>query len=481
MTAPAPVPTPSPSLDTGLEASPPVVRRHWPWVLLLGGVGLLPAVLAVVQLGRIHPDEVYQFLEPAWFRAHGYGVLAWEWRVGLRNWALPGVAAGLLRLADVLGLTHPVAYRTLLAVPQAALHGWMLWAVYRFAERRAGPGGGLFSALAVGLYGPVLLFAGRTLGESLSTAFLVVALEALDRTERPMRAGLLGGLALGLAVVARYGSAVMVLAALVWLAAGRRWRVLAFACLAGLGVALGLGALDAATWGRPFHSLLAYVDFNVLSGQAEKQFGASPPAFYLWPFLTGVPLWVWAAALLGLRSLFRRRAVSLPLWCAGVYLAVITATPHKEERFLYPGLVLLVMAAAPAVADFLRGLAQVRLREGLGALALAASGVTGHSYPPVDLRGDQFRAIVAATRDDGAHGLLIVNEGLWGAGGYFYLGKNIPWGTCDWPRDANFQGAMRDRRINRAVTFEGRALAELQAAGFRVVEQVGRETVLARD
>jgi hypothetical protein len=40
---------------------------------------------------------------------------------------------------------------------------------------------------------------------------------------------------------------------------------------------------------------------------------------------------------------------------------------------------------------------------------------------------------------------------------------------------------MRDPRINRAVTFEDRALAELQAAGFRVVERRGRETVLARD
>lgn len=481
MTAPAPIPTPAPPVVPSPEAPRPEAHRRWPLVLLLGGVGLLPALLAVVELGRIHPDEVYQFLEPAWFRAHGYGVLAWEWRVGLRNWALPGVAAGLLRLADVLGLSHPVAYRTLLAIPQVALHGWMLWAVYRFAERRAGPMGGLLSALAVGLYGPVLIFAGRTLGESLSTAFLVVALEALDRTERPVRAGLVGGLALGLSVVARYGSAVMVVAALVWLVAGRHWRVLAFACLSGLGVALGLGVLDAVTWGRPFHSLLAYVDFNVLSGQAERQFGASPPAFYLWPFLTGLPLWVWVAAPLGLRSLFRRLAVSLPLWCAGVYLVVITATPHKEERFLYPGLVLLVMAAAPVLATFLLGLAHARLRDGLGVLALAATLVTGRYFPLVDLRGDQFRAIVSATRDDGALGLLIVNEGLWGAGGYFYLGKNIPWATCDWPRDANFQGAMRDARINRAVTFEGRALDELQAAGFRVVEQVGRETVLARD
>lgn len=458
-----------------------MVRRRWPLVLLLGGVGLLPAVIAVAQLGRIHPDEVYQLLEPAWFRAHGYGVLAWEWRAGLRNWAAPGVAAWLLRLADMLGLTHPVAYRALLAVPQVALHGWMLWAAYRFAERRAGPSGGLFALFAVGLYGPVLVFAGRTLGESLSTAFLVVAMEALDRTERPVRAGLVGGLALGLAVVARYGSAVVVLAALVWLVAAWRWRVLAFTCLAGLGVALGLGALDWATWGRPFHSFIAYVDFNVLSGQAARQFGASPPGFYLGPFFLGLPFWVWAVVPSGLSSLRRRLAVPLPLFCAVAYLIAITSTAHKEERFLYPGLVLLALAAAPVLAAFVVRLEDARPRWGLGMMALATTLLAGHFYPPVDLRGDQFRAIVAATRDDGAHGLLIVNEGLWGSGGYFYIGKNIPWSTCDWPRDASFQAAMRDSRFNRAVTFEGRALAELQAAGFRVVAQVGRETVLARD
>ncbi|WP_395831237.1 glycosyltransferase family 39 protein [Archangium violaceum] len=450
-------------------------------MLLLGVVGVLPAVGAVVQLGRIHPDEVYQLLEPAWFRAHGYGVLAWEWRAGLRNWALPGVAAWLLRLADVLGLSHPVAYRGLLAIPQALLHGWMLWAVYRFAERRAGTVGALLSALAVGLYGPVIVFAGRTLGESFSTAFLVVALEALDRTERPVRAGLVGGLMLGLAVVARYGSAVVVLAALLWLVVERRWRVLAFSCLAGLGVALGLGALDWATWGKPFHSFFAYVDFNVLSGQAARQFGASPPGFYLWPFFSGLPLWVWATMPLGLRSLHQRRALSLPLFCAVAYLLAITATAHKEERFLYPGLVLLVMAAAPTLAAFVLSRERALLRNAVGSLALVATVVTGRFFPPVDLRGDQFRGIVAATRDEGVSGLLIVNEGLWGAGGYFYIGKNIPWMTCDWPRDANFKGAMRDRRFNRVVTFEGRALAELQAAGFRVVQRVGRETVLARD
>jgi hypothetical protein len=448
----------------------------------MGVVALVPAVIAVAQLGRIHPDEVYQVLEPAWFRVHGYGVLAWEWKDGLRNWAVPLVVSGILRLANLLGLTHPQAYRALIALPQAALHGWMLLATYRFASRRAGQAGGLLATLLVGFYGPVLVFAGRTMSESFSAAFLVVGLEGLDRKERLERSGLLGGLALGLSVVARYGSAVFVAAALVWLVLARRWRMLAFTCLGGLAVVLGLGALDWATWGSPFHSFFAYLRFNVLTDAAAQQFGANPPGFYVPVLLWALPVWFWLTALFFLLAGGRRLAVSLPLFCAGAYLLAVSATPHKEERFLYPALVLLVLGAAPALGGWLMEASRaVRLRWGGAALALASTVASATHYPPGDLRADQFRAIVASTRDERASGLLIVNEGLWGSGGFFYVGKNIPWLTCDWPQDWAFQRAVSDPTFNRAVSFEGRALPELQAAGFRVVGQVGRETMLARD
>ena len=61
----------------------PVNVRHRPLLLALGCA--LPAALeAVLQLGRLHPDEVFQFLEPANVQAFGYGTLAWEWDAGLR-------------------------------------------------------------------------------------------------------------------------------------------------------------------------------------------------------------------------------------------------------------------------------------------------------------------------------------------------------------------------------------------------------------
>jgi 4-amino-4-deoxy-L-arabinose transferase-like glycosyltransferase len=437
----------------------------------------------VVQLGRVHPDEVYQSLEPAWHRVHGYGVLAWEWREGLRNWAMPLLLAGLMRLCQALGVEHPVAVRAVLGLPLLALHLAALVAVFRLVQRRAGTRAAAAAGVLVGLHAPLLVHAGRTLSEPTSTAFVLLAVEALDRVRHARRAGrsqsagwgLWAGAALGLAVVTRYGSAVLVLAALLWLAGTRQWRPLLQVCAGGAGVALALGALDLATWGRPFHSFLTYVDFNVLSGRAAQRFGAEPPHYYLPLLLRSLPAWL----LLAVPLLWRRRQLrlGLPLLAAGLYLAALTATAHKEERFLYPAWVLLSVAGAPAVGAWLA-------RPGAGrGRWVAAGGAVAASLLPFawspDVRGDQFRAIVQASRPP-ATGLLIVNEGLWGAGGYFYLGRNIPWSTCDWPRDAAFRRAMRDARYNRVVTFEGRALPELQAAGFRVVGRVGRETILAR-
>ncbi|MBM4379842.1 MAG: mannosyltransferase, partial [Deltaproteobacteria bacterium] len=187
------------------------------WRVLLVALSLVPAVHAVAVLGRIHPDEVYQWLEPALFRARGYGVLAWEWQsAGLRNWAGPLLLSWLIRACDAVGMDHPRAVRAVLEVPQWGLHLASLCAVARYARRRLSPGdagGAVLAAALVGLHGLVVLFAGRTLGESLSGSLLLLAVEALDRDGEgrdARRAGLLGGLYLGLSVVARYGSAVMV-------------------------------------------------------------------------------------------------------------------------------------------------------------------------------------------------------------------------------------------------------------------------------
>ena len=443
------------------------------WALVLA---LVPAVSAVAVLGRLHPDEVYQFLEPAFARVHGYGVLAWEWKSGLRNWAVPLLLSVVLRVGGWVGLTDPWVARGLLAVPLWALQAWGLVSAARLGRRRAGVLGGWASILAVGCLPVFVVFAGRTLGESLSVALLLVAAEALSREERDRESGLLGGAVLGAAFVVRYGSLPAVVAALAWVAARRRWNLLGWAAV-GLGVVvLGLGALDWVSWGTPWHSVRAWFSFNVGSGGAAQTFGAEPPGFY-WPYLwTQVPLWVWPA--LGLGVAWLRPRVGVAGAMAALMLAALLWTTHKEERFLYPVQVLLVAEAAPGLAALLERMRVTWQRVGLAVVVLL--GTVLSARPDRDLRGDQFRAIVKTTRPPEVTGLLIVNEGIWGAGGFFYVGKHIPWLTCDFPRDPAFQLAMRDGRFNRVVTFEGRALPELQAAGFHVIGIEGRETILTR-
>jgi hypothetical protein len=455
--------------------------------LVLCTLAALPSILAVVQLGRVHPDEVYQVLEPAWYRAHGYGVLAWEWKEGLRNWAIPGLFSWLLRLCDVLGIGHPLGYRAVLALPQYALHLAALAAVERWSRRTLPVREAWFATALVALYRPVLDYAGRTLSESFSAAFLVLAFERLaasgsgEAPARQTRRGVVAGALLGLAVVSRYGSMVFVVASLGWLLAGRQWRVLGGWVAGGAGVALGLAVLDWLTWGMPLHSLWAYTAFNVFSGKSAEWFGAEPADFYVPIWLKVLPLWSW----LGLWGVLRRhRGALLYLGCSAFYLVAISATGHKEERFLYPAVVLWVVGTAPAAVELLASLRGVKARTvaALGALAVSLA-IFKRIDPPK--KREHFQAIVRATRSPEARGLLILNEvpneSVWGAGGYFYIGRHIPWLTADRPEDENFQTAMRDSTYNRVVTFRRLAVPELERHGFSVVEELGRATVLARE
>ncbi len=459
-----------------------------PWRLVFAAA--LPAALhAVLLLGRLHPDEVYQVLEPGLHRAFGYGILAWEWQVGLRNWALPGLVALLLRGAEALGIHDAWARRAVVAVPQYFLHAAMLAAVWRLSARRVGPQLAKACVWLVALYGPVVWFGGRTLGEGLSTAFLVWGLERLDADEPGPRAGLLGGALLGFAEVARYGSAAVILPAMLWLVLSRRFKAFALAAAGGLAVALALGLLDKVTWGATlpnarlggwWHSALEYLDFNVLSGRSAQQFGAEP-----WPYYAQ-RLAVAPFAAVGLLAWWRDREARAWLLAvpAAAYAVAISLTPHKEARFLYPALVLLTVAGAPAFARFAwRSFAPGAAAPPQTKVLLGAVAAAGLFYfavgTPFDVeRKDQFQLEAIGGRD--ATGFILVNEGLWGAGGHFYLGKNIPWFACDFAEDFRFVQAMRDPRFNRVVTYDDRALEPLLAAGFRVIQQRERAKLLGR-
>ena len=56
----------------------------------------------------------------------------------------------------------------------------------------------------------------------------------------------------------------------------------------------------------------------------------------------------------------------------------------------------------------------------------------------------------------------------------------MPWSFAYEVTEPEFVRAMASPSVNRVVTYEGRALAELQDAGFTVLETDGAATLLGR-
>lgn len=456
-------------------------------------IALPPALLAIFQLGRLHPDELFQYLEPALHRSFGFGILAWEWKEGLRNWAIPGVFAGLLSLCRALGIEHPQARRAVLELPQYLLHVWMLHSVYLLCARRVHQGAPLLGPLLVGTYGLVWHFAGRTLGESFSAAFLVLAAERLDlalctdgggspSARSASRAAVAGGLLLGLSVVARYSSAVFVAAMLIWLVFTRRLQLLLRTVLGGSAVALALAGLDYWTWGRPLHSLFAYAQFNLLSDGAAHRFGASGPETYLHCLV-----WMAPWTLVGVAGeLWRRRSghgsswVASLLWSGLAYVALLMVTPHKEQRFLYPAFVAWAVATLPPTLHIISRIQLKSIRWLCVAVLLAAGQASFVALSPFHVqRPAQFRITVKAGSIPGASGVIVFGEGLWGSGGSFYLGKDIPWRISS-PRKPGFRALSRNPRFNRAITWNDLGRDDLERAGFQLLHVDGKASLFGR-
>lgn len=357
---PAPPPPEAPSFE------PYLARGLLLLALALGA--MLRVRLALTDDGLYWPDEIYQSLEPAHRLVFGYGLVAWEFIEGARNWALPGLVAGLMEVARALGLNTPAGYLGLVKGCFALLGTAGAWGSYRLARTygavplAAAAGACLMALGAVPLY-----FGPRAMSENASALPVVLGLSIALAPDASRRALGVGASLLGLAVMLRLQTGIFCVGLLAILAARRQWREARFA----LGVlavwAVLFGLLDRLTWGDWFHSARVYLEFNVIQ-QGGSGWGTAPPSYYtraLLKSMMGVSL---VAA--GLSLLALRRARSLAALVIAFYV-LHAAQPHKELRFLLPMFPLFAALAGVGLDVVLRDWSTERVRA-LLALSVAA-------------------------------------------------------------------------------------------------------------
>ena len=90
--------------DRQWDSGIPVSRGE---VMALTAILVLAFVLRMaipIYLPNIyHPDEVFQYLEQGHRLAFHYGVVPWEYRTGIRSWALPGFLGALMLVTSWFG------------------------------------------------------------------------------------------------------------------------------------------------------------------------------------------------------------------------------------------------------------------------------------------------------------------------------------------------------------------------------------------
>ena len=440
-----PVPPPAPTSEAPAAPLPDRLAEH------RLGRALLAAVLVAGAAFRIHwalndeglywPDEVYQSLEPAHRLVFGYGLVAWEFVEGARNWALPGLVAGVLGLARLVGATDPAVYLDLtkgffaLLGVACAWGSWRLARAYGASELAAAAGAALFALAAVPIY-----FAPRALSENASALPVVLGLALALPKGGSRRAVVAGAFLLGLAVLLRLHNGVFCVGLLAVLAAQRRWRAAGEAVAVLAGWALAYGLLDRLTWGGWFHSARVYLEFNVLKDGASG-WGTAPFSYYGRVLFQGMPAVSFVTGVLAL--LAARRAPGL-LGVTLLFFVLHAMQPHKELRFLVPVLPLFAALAGVGLDSLLGGWSPRGLRVGaaLGVAAVAAlSGLRAgrltfgdvgqyeDSRPQAsawDDAGDVNRLLLAASRLQDLCGLKIEVAHLAWTGGYSYLHQPVP-------------------------------------------------------
>jgi hypothetical protein len=161
-------------------------------------------------------------------------------------------------------------------------------------------------------------------------------------------------LALAFVVRLQYAPAIAVLVAG---ACWRQWSRLLPLTLGGSIVLVVAGAIDAMNGALPFAWVVANVQLNLLHGRAEG-YGVQPLAAYVGSFAI-----VWSVAIVPLAFAIGQGARRAPLllWVAVANIAVHSLIGHKEYRFIFLSVVLLVLLAALGSADWI-----VRLRSRAG-------------------------------------------------------------------------------------------------------------------
>ena len=315
-------------------------------------VGLAAALrLPTVFVEMIHhPDELWQYLEPAYRMVRGLAIVPWEFRYGMRSLALPTLLAGPMwvgKLLSPFGIAYLWPVRLLLATLSLSIVGFGTAIALRVSRFHA-----LVAGVVLATSFELIYFAARALTETVSAALFIPAIWLLTKARATSRDRILAGFLLGLCFCVRF-QLTPALATAALLYCGVRaapWIRLLIGAAASLFVSM---TIDIAHGAPPFGWVWANFNANLIQNRSAF-FGVEPPLWYL---AEQIRVWGYAFPVIMILAVVGARRWPGFLLITLVNFAVHALIPHKEYRFVFLSVVLLLLLAGIGAADTILWLA----------------------------------------------------------------------------------------------------------------------------
>ncbi len=325
-------------------------------LLALTLIGLVPRLIAAFFSGGYFAhDDHFLVIEAAgsWVDGSDYNYwLPWNQPQGAtpsgHSFFYVGIHFLLFWALKWIGITDPKAMMVVIRLLHAI---WSLIVIrcgyliaLRLSDREIAWRTGLF--LALFYFMPFLSV--RNLVEVACIPFLMLAAWELVRSDRPdLRAALIAGIWIGLAINIRFQTIFFAAGPGLALLFKREWRSAIFY---GFGVIVPLvviqGGLDLFLWKRPFAEITEYIRYNL---ENTETYGTLPWYNYLL-LLAGI--FIPPFSILLLFGYFRR-TTPLVLWLPLLlFLAIHSYFPNKQERFLLPMIPLFFVIAYSSWEQF---------------------------------------------------------------------------------------------------------------------------------
>lgn len=307
------------------------------WLNLIMLVSLVLRLALVPFIYPHHSDEVWQYLEPAYHLIEGQGTITWEQRAGMRSWLIPVLVAVPMRLGhaiDPMGMAHIMAVQ----VAAALLSLLMVWGFYVLGKRISEMHG-LICACVAAAWSEIVYMSPRSLSEPMSAATFVAGTALLLSNGKRSAYAIAAGFLLGLAFLFRIQHGPAIAALLV--VAIHHYRFVPV-LLGGLLAVLADSIANMALGAPPLQWIWLNFEANLLQARSAD-YGVQPAWYYLVDLILRWNVFAMPIAILAVLGARRYPAIAAALL---VHFVVHSLIPHKEWRFQYLAIVLILLLAA---------------------------------------------------------------------------------------------------------------------------------------